>query len=109
MNITEIKVKSFLESKGFVVTKPRADSSNGVDLMAIKSGVGFTIEVKKVAVGNKCTRTDKVDKSGLSCDLIAMVTPKNNVILQPMREHLALCSPKGTRGITDLVKIVDLL
>lgn len=103
-------VRSYLKAKGFTVSRDlKAETSNGIDIVAIKDNLYFTIEVKSVAVSKKSLTVKKILASGKKCDYIAIVTPRNKIIFQPMLEHLKMCSPSGERGVTKLVRLYDSL
>jgi hypothetical protein len=109
MNKAEKLVYEDLVARGFFVSLPRKSASiNGVDLIAMKNGEAFRIEVKKVVVGKKCKTVKPVMRSGRSCDWIALVLPKD-IVYQPMEDHLRCCGKTGTRGITALAKLREML
>lgn len=104
---SEKTVCDFLQSKGFTVSAHSSEAANGYDVVAIKNGEYFTIEVKTACKSNRCYRVGRVSKAASKCTHIAIVTPKGNIIIQTMSDHLRLCSRDGTRRITLLVKIYD--
>ena len=102
-------VRNHLVGKGFTVSRQgESENANGIDIVAIKDTQAFLIEVKLVSEGRRNTTVTPVLTAGKTCDYVALVTPKQNIIFQPMTEHLALCSKNGSRGVTQLVRITDL-
>lgn len=105
----ESVVRSHLIQNGFTVSRrDKSQNANGIDIVAIKNDKHFLIEVKKVNSNKKYNKIEPIQKSGKICSHIAIVTPNNNVIFQPMRDHLSLCSKNGSRGVTDLIRIYDI-
>lgn len=104
----EEMVREFLINRGFQVSRSSSsENANGIDITAIKDGRAFLIEVKAVVRSTRSMVVKRILKSGLMCNFIAIVTPKNNIIFQPMSEHLKLCNKSGSRSVTDLVRIYD--
>ena len=99
-------VANTLKTQGWLVFDLKDDSANGCDLTIAKNGRTFRIEVKSVICSKKGRTIKPVQKSGLKCDAIAILMPNGHVVLQPMDEHLALCSKLGTRSLTTLVRLV---
>jgi len=100
-------VATYLHENGFVVAVSNSENSNGIDVVAIKDAKYFTVEVKTACKASKSLNVKPIGKSGKVCDYIAIVTPNGNVIFNTMEEHLKLCSKKGTRGVTKLVRLID--
>lgn len=75
--------------------------SNGVDLWVRKNGRPLSVEVKKVRKQkNGCFQVDPVCKNRKNDDLIAIIVGSDYVLIEPMKDHLSACSPKGTRQFT---------
>lgn len=106
---SEDLVREKLLHRGFVVSGVgEPETRNGIDIVAIKDNQAFLIEVKSVCVSQRSMSVTPVSDQGKLCDYIAIVTPKLNIIFQPMSDHLALCSESGSRGVTKLVRAYDL-
>ena len=103
----QIVIKFLKDRKFYVSNLDKKQEANGIDVVAIKDNKHFLIEVKSVCVGKKNMTITKVQKSGLFCTHIAIVTPKKKIIFQSMKDHLKLCSKLGTRGVTELVSFYD--
>lgn len=107
MNKEEKIVREKLITMGFLVSKQRADCANGIDLIAMKDGIPFLIEVKKAYFNSRSWKVPKIQKSGLSCDIIAIVL-EEQVIFESMEDHLKLCDKGGFRSITKKVNFLKL-
>lgn len=94
--------KSF-EALGFSVLywndKP---SANGVDCWVQKNnGRPLSVEVKLIREHSAGSmRCDPVSKARTNDDLIAIIVNPAYVLIEPMKDHLKACSPKGTRQLT---------
>lgn len=108
-NKSEKLVRDYLIKNGFIVSDLLEESANGVDLVAIKNGKTLLIEVKSAIYGSKSVTIKPVLKSGKLCNTIAMVFKNNTIIIQPMSEHLKLCSKSGSRGVTELAKLREMI
>lgn len=101
-------VRNFLKENGFTVNDSKKEEANGIDIIALKDGNSYLIEVKK-AVGNKSRlgyQIKSVSKKSEICDLIAVVTPNKNVFFLCMKNHLKNYRGK-TRGVSKLVYFND--
>lgn len=104
-NKSETIVRKFLQQQGFQLDQQRDERSNGVDIVAMKDGETLLIEVKPALRHSRAWQVDKVSKvQQLTCNTIAIVTPMV-IILEPMSQHLRLCSKAGSRYITELVNL----
>lgn len=83
------------------------ENSNGFDLRIAKGKCIQLIEVKTCSKSTRSYRVGAVSERSKHSDMIAMITPKGNIILQPMQDHLKLCSIDGSRRVTRLVRIYD--
>lgn len=99
-------VRTHLIDLGFEVTTPNHPNANGVDLTVMKDGHAFTVEVKSAS---RTTRSWRVPKCHTISDYIAIVMPNTSVRLEVMSDHLRLCGSDGSRHITRLVKLIELL
>lgn len=102
---TILRTAEFLKKQGWSVFDVKHDSANGHDLTIEKKGVTYRVEVKKAIVRDKNICTEPVGSSGIKCEAIAILLPNDSVLLQPMNDHLSLCSKTGLRAITHLVRL----
>jgi Holliday junction resolvase-like predicted endonuclease len=108
-NKAENAVRKCLLSNGFTLSKQRDERSSGVDIVAIKNGEVLLIEVKQALLHNRAWQVDAVSKKQrVVCNTIAIVTP-NGIILEPMNQHLKLCTKNGMRYITENVHLLALV
>jgi predicted RecB family endonuclease len=104
----EAIVAKHLRDRGFAVAIKESESSNGIDIVAIKNGKYFTIEVKGCIASTRTLVVGGLSKSGLISTHVAIVTPKKNVIFQTTEDHLKLCRKTDKRrAVTKLVEIYD--
>jgi Holliday junction resolvase-like predicted endonuclease len=105
-NYHESIVRKILVSRGFILSTQADEKTNGVDIVAMKDGKAFLIEVKKAKLHNRAWQIDPVSrKQSLLCNTIAIVLPCKTVVFEPMSQHLKLCSKNGVRYITELVNL----
>lgn len=102
---TIIRASKYLISQGWTVFNSKDDSANGIDLTIARDGRAYHVEIKKVLIGARSCSIKPVTGSGLKCEVIGILLPDDTVLLQPMHEHLKLCSVGGLRSITDLVRL----
>ena len=107
MNKEERVVREKLLALGFVVSNQKSDCANGVDLIAMKDGKPFLIEVKKAYYNSRAWKIPKVQKSGLVSDIIAVVI-NDYVIFESMKDHLKLCDKGGFRSITKIAEFLKM-
>ena len=100
--------ENWFKKRGYTIASNNNDTSNGIDLLAVKDNKYFTVEIKKACKSTRCYRTTPLQKSGKASDYVAIITPKNTIIFQTVREHDMLCSKSGYRDVTKLVRIYDL-
>lgn len=75
--------------------------ANGVDMWVRKDGRPLSVEIKKVRRSKfGIAASDPVSKRRQSDDLIAIIVSSDYVLIESMRDHLRVCSPKGTRQFT---------
>jgi HJR/Mrr/RecB family endonuclease len=109
-NTSESLVRKRLKSKGFQLSTQRDEKTSGVDIIAMKDGKAFLIEVKKAKLHNRAWQVDPVSKKqSVVCDTVAIVLPCKTVVFEPMSQHLKLCSKNGVRYITELVNLVTMV
>jgi len=79
--------------------KPNA---NGPDCWVHKEGKRpLSVEIKRARrMKNKTLQVECIHKSRASDDLIAIIFNTEYVLIEPMKDHLKSCSPKGTRQFT---------
>lgn len=108
-NKAESIVRKALKDSGFTLNKQKDQTHEGVDIVAMKGGEVLLIEVKKAKLHNRAWQVDAVSKKQqVTSNTIAIVT-RYGIMLQPMREHLKLCTKNGMRYVTDSVKLWKLL
>ena len=93
-------VSKTLKKMGYKTTVARKDTSNGVDIFAIKKDRVLSVEIKTANNPRKelnVLRVRKVEKNRLNDDLIAIVLPNGYVLIEPMRDHLKSCNKHGDR------------
>lgn len=110
LNRAEKHVRQQLKDSGFVLDEQRDERSNGVDIVAMKNGRVLLIEVKKAKKHNRAWQVDPVSKKQqTTCNTIAIVLPKGVTLLEPMTQHLKLCTKNGMRYVTEVVNLNCLL
>lgn len=98
-------VANILTKKGWLCFDLNKDNANGPDLTIARNGRSYRAEIKKACKSSGAWKTTPVGVSGKNCDLIIIILPNEDILIQPMREHLALCSKGGYRFITELVEV----
>jgi Holliday junction resolvase-like predicted endonuclease len=108
-NNAETSVRKFLKSQGFTLSNQRDERSGGVDIVAIKDGEVLLVEVKQALFHNRAWQVDSVSKKQrIVCNTIAIVTP-SGILIEPMNQHLKLCTKNGMRYITESVHLMALI
>lgn len=102
---TIVRTAIALKLAGWQVFDIKKDTANGPDLTIAAKGKSYRVEVKKVIISRKSCSVKAISKNAKHCDAIAILLPNNKVILQPMIEHLKLCSKSGLRSVTNLVRL----
>lgn len=98
-------VSNILMKRGWLCFDINEDNANGPDLTIAKNGKSYRVEIKLACKSTRSFRTTPVGKSGKNCDLVIIILPNKEIIIQPMLEHLKLCSKDGGRFITQLVEV----
>jgi hypothetical protein len=98
-NKSEEIVRKFLIKKGFTVSDTLNVGENGIDLIAIKDGQSFLIEVKTAVFKSRSWLVKGLNKSGNLSDYIAIVFD-NEVIFDTIEDHKRLCTKAGDRYLT---------
>lgn len=91
---SENRVAKFLVDKGFSVSQVDKTNSNGIDIVAIKNGEHFLIEVKSPIY---TSRSWRIKKSHNKADYVAWIMPNNEI-------YFAKRNDKDLH-ITSLIKI----
>jgi hypothetical protein len=98
-NKSEKIVQKFLIKQGFTVSDPLNIGENGIDLVAVKNGESFLIEVKTAVYKSRSWLVKSLNKSGRLSDYIAIVFD-NEVIFDTIEDHKRLCTKAGDRYLT---------
>jgi hypothetical protein len=99
------KVADKLIKKGWQVFDINKDNANGADLTIAKNGKSYRVEIKKACRSTRSWKVTPIGKSGIICDLIIIILPNDELIIQPMKDHLIHCAECGSRNITLLVEV----
>lgn len=101
MMIDDVKLTiKTLRKMGYKTTAPRNKSANGVDIFAIKNDRVLSVEIKTAKPASKTSnvlRVRPVELNRKKDDLISIVLPNGYVLIEPMRDHLKVCSKSGLR------------
>jgi len=98
-----MKMKSGLIEKqfrklGFKCLPKQHINANGPDLVIIKGPKSYTVEIKNIKVTERGSlQVPPVSIPRKGDDLIAIVISKDYVLIEPMKDHLKLCTGKGYR------------
>jgi Holliday junction resolvase-like predicted endonuclease len=104
-NKEETQVRKVLKKLGFKLNKQQDERAEGVDIIAMKNGQVLLIEVKKARLHHRAWQVDAVSKKQQKlCNTIAIVTPKA-MLIEPMSQHLKLCTKNGMRYVTESVDL----
>jgi hypothetical protein len=98
-------LKQTFEDLGFeIIHFNGMPQRNGVDMWVKKKGRRpMSVEIKKLRRNtNRSYQVDPVLPLRLNDDLIAIILNDSYVLVEPMKDHLKACSPKGTRQFTIL-------
>lgn len=98
---TEYKlVKRLLKKMSFKTLAQSNGTKSGADVWALKNGRVYTVEIKKAKAQNGNNfQVRPVEHNRKKDDYIAIVMPSGYVLFEPMKDHLKVCSTKGTRNI----------
>ncbi len=98
-----ILVASELADFGFNILPWKAQNANGPDITITRGGRAYTVEVKKAKITKRNSlQVPPIEPRRRNDDLVAIVLPNYKVLLQPMSEHLSLCTAKGYRTLSGL-------
>lgn len=98
-------VSKTLKKRGWQCFDLNKDNANGPDITIARDGKSYRVEIKKACKSTRSYKTTPVGKSGRICDLVIIILPNDKILIQPMSEHLRLCSRDGSRFITELVMV----
>jgi hypothetical protein len=104
-NKPELVAAKYFKSLGFKVFDQGDMFANGHDFTIVKGKRTWRVEVKKVLKGNRCFLVKPVSEQRSKDDLIVMVLGNQVISIQPMADHLQLCSKDRSRRITAIVDI----
>lgn len=99
-------VRKYLVMNGFEVAEVSNVSANGIDILAIKNGKGYAVEVKSVIRGDRGSR---VKKPHPKSDLVAVVLPNGFIHIELTSDWNRLCQKDGSRSLTRLVDFHELV
>jgi hypothetical protein len=88
-----------------IIHFPNNKQINGVDLwVQRKGGRPLSVEIKQARKQrNGCVQVDPVCPDRRKDDLVAIILSSQYVLIEPLKDHLLACSPKGTRQLTLLL------
>lgn len=77
-------------------------SANGVDCWVQREGrKPLSVEIKRARKQTRgMVQVEPVLKNRQGDDLVAIIMNSEYVLIEPMKDHLKCCSPKGTRQFT---------
>jgi len=98
----EDKVSSAFKKLGLKCIGFGHKNKNGPDCYAVGTNVSYKVEIKNAKkMINGALQVFPVEKNRKNDDLIAIVI-NDYVLIEPMKDHLKLCSNKGYRPISGL-------
>jgi len=93
MNINEI-----LSKMGFRIVHKTPKNNSGPDLVAVKGRRAFSFEIKKARrLKSNSIQCPPVEPNRTKDDFIIIEMPSGYILIEPMEDHLKLCSVKGFR------------
>lgn len=80
----------------------KTETTSGPDCWVRKSKDArpFSVELKVARRQGNRIRVDRVERERQHDDFIAIILNNEYVLIEPMADHLKLCSQKGTRSLT---------
>lgn len=87
-----------LEKMGYKILTKAKKTANGPDLHIQKDDIIFRVEVKKARVVKRSMAIHPVEPARQHDDLIAIKFPSGYVLIEPMKDHLRVCAPNGSRS-----------
>ena len=100
----KVLIKTAFSTIGFnLIYFNETPQANGVDCW-VKSTKGrpMSVEIKKLRKNSKtgAISVEPVSRNRKADDFIAIIFNKNYVLIEPMKDHLKCCGPKGYRPMT---------
>lgn len=93
--------RKYFERLGFEVEMTKI---RGPDLICKKGNAVLNVEVKRMIddgrIKRKTYRITPVKRNRIKDDYVAIIFGENVHLVQPMKDHLAACSPSGCRRIS---------
>jgi hypothetical protein len=99
-------VVSYLISKGFTVAEVNHVTSNGLDVVAIKNGVSFRIEVKTLYYSSRSWRAKKPHPHA---QYVAVVFPNQSIRFETVDDWNKTADNSGVKMFTSLMKLYEQL
>jgi hypothetical protein len=85
---------------GFKPLAPGKSNANGPDIWATKGSRAYSFEVKKCQITKRnSVQCKPVEKNRRCDDFIAIEMPSGYVLIEPMAQHLLLCTKSGYRTL----------
>ena len=106
---TRLLAKKYFEDKGYSVRTSLKEGRKGVDIYVITDDNIFSVEVKQALMNKRkdhtgCWFVPPVSQERIHDDLIAIVLPNQEIIIEQMKDHLAACSKNGEKYIITLIR-----
>lgn len=96
-DVVAVAIQQF-EKIGYKILTRAIGTQNGPDLHIQKDDIIFRVEVKKARSIKRSMAVHPVEDNRIYDDLIAIVFPSGYVLIEPMKDHLKLCSESGSRS-----------
>jgi len=93
----ENSIKAF-EKMGYKILTKAKRTQGGPDMHVEKDGTIFRVEVKKARKMKNSMAVHPVEEARVLDDLISIEFPSGYVLIEPMKDHLKVCSPTGSRS-----------
>ncbi len=102
VSVTDLVSKHFRRMGMRPLDAPKINA-NGPDLTVIYEGRALTVEIKRARrTRRNSLQVPAVERNRRQDDLIAVVLPSGYTLIEPMADHLKLCTPKGYRTLSGL-------
>lgn len=100
---TQLIEKAF-KKMGFKCLPKQHINANGPDMVITKGPSSYTVEIKSLRITERGSfQVPPVSPPRKNDDLIAIAVSKNYVLIEPMKDHLRLCTPKGYRTLPNFL------
>lgn len=97
------KIKQAFDALGFSVLSVGKKNANGPDMWILKNGLPKSVEIKVASrTPSGSLQVHPVEPNRMQDDLIA-IQINDYILIEPMRDHLKLCAPKGYRTLTEII------